>query len=67
MRVIGVWLFVKGQYPANWREQLKMPLLQRAVASIYGRTVEEIEMGVVEQHTSASSRTRIYLYQRRGI
>jgi hypothetical protein len=41
-----------GDYPANWRKQLRMPLLQRAVASIYGRPVEEIEMGV--QHLDGS-------------
>ena len=41
-----------GDYPPNWGTQLRMPLLQRAVALIYGRPVEEIAVGV--QHLDGS-------------
>jgi len=45
--------FTKGGYratllaapPQNWQKQLRMPLVQRAIAETYGRPVGEVEVG----------------------
>jgi hypothetical protein len=42
----GYRAILLGDYPVNWRNQLRMPLLQRAIASRYERPEGEIEMGV---------------------
>ncbi len=35
-----------GTSPTGWRNQLRMPLLQRAIAIKYGRPVDEIGIGI---------------------
>ncbi|MGI9074282.1 MAG: hypothetical protein ACR2JB_23880 [Bryobacteraceae bacterium] len=35
-----------GVPPRGWRDQLRMPLLQRALATKYGRPVNEISVGI---------------------
>ena len=37
-----------GAPPCRWREELRMPLLQRALSRLYGRPVNEVEVGVQE-------------------
>lgn len=48
----GYRAILLGDYPQNWRNQLRMSLLQRAVANRYGRPVQDIAVGV--QHLDGS-------------
>jgi hypothetical protein len=41
-----------GSYHQGWKDQLRMPLLQHAVAMRYGRPIEDVEIGM--QHFDGS-------------
>ena len=43
---VGYRALLLGNYQRDWQNQLRMPLLQRAVALKYGRPPERIEVGV---------------------
>jgi hypothetical protein len=47
-----------GVPPRGWRDQLRMPLLQRALCIHYARPVEEIEVGIQEPDGSGLNVTR---------
>jgi len=42
----GYRALLLGEYPSNWKNQLRMPLIQSAVAKRYGRPVDNIAVGV---------------------
>jgi hypothetical protein len=44
----GYRALLLGNVPADWEEQLRMPLIQLAVASMYGRPPEKTEVGFQE-------------------
>jgi hypothetical protein len=41
----GYRALLLGAYPPNWESQLRMPLLQRAVAVRYGRPIDKLSSG----------------------
>jgi hypothetical protein len=42
----GYRAILLGEYPRDWSAQIRMPLLQRAVAYRYGRPAEAVSIGV---------------------
>lgn len=50
---IGYRAVVLGAGRSNWRNELRMPLIQSAIAFKYGRPVEEVAIGVQEPNGSA--------------
>jgi hypothetical protein len=48
----GYRALLLGQYSRGWENQLRMPLLQGAVARRYGRPIDHIAVGV--QHLDGS-------------
>jgi hypothetical protein len=48
----GYRALLLGQYPRDWENQMRMPLLQGAVARRYGRPIGQIGVGV--QHLDGS-------------
>src|SRR5262249_11274454 len=42
----GYRAILLGNYQPNWKNQLRMPLLQRAVARKFGRPADKVTMGV---------------------
>src|SRR5208337_997217 len=51
----GYRALLLGQYPRDWETQMRMPLLQSAVARRYGRPIDHIAVGV--QHLDGSGLT----------
>ena len=45
---LGYRAIILGAGRANWRAELRMPLIQSAVALKYGRPVDEVTVGVQE-------------------
>jgi hypothetical protein len=43
--VFGYRAILLSAPPIRWREQLRMPLIQRAISSMYSRPVEKVEVG----------------------
>jgi len=50
---IGYRAVILGAGGSNWRNELRMPLIQSAIAFKYGRPVEEVAVGVQEPDGSA--------------
>jgi hypothetical protein len=50
---IGYRAVILGAGRSNWRNELRMPLIQSAIAFKYGRPVEEVAVGVQEPNGSA--------------
>ena len=50
---IGYRAVILGAGGSNWRNELRMPLIQSAIASKYGRPVEEVAVGVQKPNGSA--------------
>jgi hypothetical protein len=50
---IGYRAVILGAGRSNWRKELRMPLIQSAIAFRYGRPVEEVAVGVQEPDGSA--------------
>src|SRR5579862_2838172 len=44
--------------PRGWQDQLRMPLLQRALARLYGRPLNEVSIGVQDLDGSGMAITR---------
>jgi hypothetical protein len=51
-----------GNVPAGWDQQLRMPLIQAAIASMYGRPQDKTEVGFQEMNAN-NLVTRIYSEQ----
>jgi len=49
----GYRAVILGAGRSNWRNELRMPLIQSAIASKYGRPVEEVAVGVQDPDGSA--------------
>jgi hypothetical protein len=60
----GYRALLLGPYPRGWQNQLRMPLLQRAVAMRYGRPIDDVSVGV--QHLDGSG-LAVNLYSRNEI
>jgi hypothetical protein len=50
---IGYRAVILGVVRSNWRNELRMPLIQSAIAFKYGRPVEEVAVGFQEANGSA--------------
>lgn len=49
---LGYRAVILGVVRSNWRNELRMPLIQSAIAFKYGRPVEEVAVGVQEANGS---------------
>jgi len=52
-QTLGIARSFSGAGRANWRAELRMPLIQNAIALKYGRPVDEVAVGVQEPDGSA--------------
>jgi hypothetical protein len=50
---VGYRAIILGAGQSNWRNELRMPLIQNAIALRYGRPVDEVAIGVQEPNGSA--------------
>ena len=55
----GYRAVVFGNAPSNWKQQLRLPLIQRAVSDLYSRPVEEVAVGF-QNLDGSNLQTEIY-------